>query len=94
MATNTKRRTRGKPSVSSASPRNYSHLYKNDNTVSAPATQAASAVKASESRYASVKSAEVVDWKKQYSYVMSDLRLLLIVSIALIAIIVVAGFFI
>jgi len=94
MATNNKKRTRGKVGISSASPRSYSDLYKNDNTVSAPATQTASAAKATESRYAPAKSTEPVDWKGQYTYVMSDLRLLLLVSVVLVAIIVVAGFFI
>jgi len=40
------------------------------------------------------RSSEAVDWKSEYAYVLSDLRLLGIVSASLLAIIVVAGFFI
>ncbi len=94
MATNNKKRTRSKSSISTARPRSYSELYQNDNTVSAPATPTASATQTTESRYTSVKSAEAVDWKGQYAYVMSDLRLLLIVSVALVAIIFIARLFI
>ena len=94
MATNNKKRTRGKSSISTARPRSYSELYKNDNTVSAPTTSTASVAQTTEPRYTSVKSAEAFDWKGHYAYVMSDLRLLLIVSVALVAIIFAAKLFV
>jgi hypothetical protein len=95
MATTNKKRSRSKSSINTGQPRSYSNLYKNDNV--APQTQAGpvSTNKPTEARrYTATKSPEAIDWKSQYTYVMSDLRLLGIVSVSLIAIIIVAGFFI
>ena len=94
MATNNKKRTRSKSSLSSARPRSYSDLYKHDNTVPAPTTTTAAVSRTAEPRYAAVKSAETVDVKSQYAYVISDLRLLLIVSAVLVGVIFVAKLFI
>ncbi len=94
MATPNKKRTRSKSSISTARPRSYSEMYKNDTTVPAQAATTAAVAKTSEARYAPAKSASEVDWKEEYRYVMSDLRMLLIVSVILIAIIILAGFFI
>ncbi|MFN8486979.1 MAG: hypothetical protein U0350_05250 [Caldilineaceae bacterium] len=94
MATPNKKRTRSKSSISTARPRSYSEMYKNDTTVPAQAVTVSTVAKASEVRYTPAKSAADIDWKEEYKYVMSDLRLLLIVSVVLIAIIILAGFFI
>ena len=93
MATNNKKRTRSKSSLSSARPRSYSDLYKNDNTVSVPTTATAAVSRTPEPRYAAAKSTETVDLKSQYAYVINDLRLLLIVSAVLVGIIFVAKLF-
>ncbi|MCX6049921.1 MAG: hypothetical protein NT075_32895 [Chloroflexi bacterium] len=95
MATTNKKRVRTKSTMTAGRPRSYSDLYKNDNVV--PATQpgvATPAKPATSRRYMAPKSPEVTDWKSEYLYVMKDLRLLGIVSVSLIAIIIVAGFFV
>jgi len=94
MATTNKKRTRTKSSMTAGRPRSYSDLYKNDKVV--PATQPGVLVvdkPTTQRRYTAPKSPEVVDWKNEYFYVMKDLRLLGIVSLSLIAIIIIAGFF-
>jgi hypothetical protein len=49
--------------------------------------------KAAEPRFVPARGSDTIDWHHEYAYVMSDLRLLLIVSVALIAIIVLVGLF-
>ncbi len=88
---NRKRNT--KSNVSAGRPRSYSELYKNDKTPPPPVVTT-TGVNAQEPRNPVSRSAEVVDWKGEYAYVLSDLRLLGLVSVSLLAIIVVAGFFI
>lgn len=76
-------------------PRSYSDLYKNDKVL--PATQPGVLVvdkPTASRRYMAPKSPEVIDLKSEYLYVTKDLRLLGIVSVSLIAIIIVAGFFV
>ena len=95
MATTNKKRTRTKSSMTAGRPRSYSDLYKNDKIV--PATQPGMAAvdkTAAPRRYMAPKSPEAIDLKSEYLYVMKDLRLLGIVSVSLIAIIIVAGFFV
>lgn len=94
MATPNKKRTRSKSSISTARPRSYSEMYKNDTTVPAQAVTTSTVAKTSEARYTPTKSAADIDWNEEYKYVFSDLRMLLIVSVILIAIIILAGFFI
>lgn len=84
-----KKRSRSKQSVSSAKPRNYSEMYKDDNTV--PQVQSSD----SKSATASVTektSSDQVDWKGEYAYVFRDLRTLTIVSVVLFALIIGIGF--
>ena len=92
MTINNRKRS-SKSNISAGRPRSYSELYKNDKT--APSTvPAVTGAKAQEPRTLVSRSSEVVDWKSEYAYVLSDLRLLGIVSASLLAIIVVVGFFI
>ncbi len=95
MATTNKKRVRNKSSVSAGRPRSYSDLYKNDNVAPAAQPGPVDPNKPTElRRYTAPKGPETIDWKREYAYVMSDLRLLGIVSASLIAVIIVAGFFI
>ena len=95
MATTNKKRVRAKSSASAGRPRSYSELYKNDNTAPSAQPGVVSTGKTAESRrYSAPKSVEAVDWSSEYMYVMKDLRLLGIVSAGLIAVIIVAAFFI
>jgi len=87
------RKRNSKPNISAGRPRSYSELYKNDTT--APSSIAlATGAKVQEPRTTVSRSAETVDWKSEYAYVLNDLRMLGLVSISLLAIIVVVGFFI
>ena len=87
MATDRKR-SRARKSISTARPRNYSDLYKKDSSgaqiVATPAGSPAPVV----------KNVDEVDWQKEYVYVFSDLRQLVLVSGILFALILIAGFFI
>ena len=91
-----KNRSRSKKSVSSAKPRSYSQLYKNDNTIPATAnnTATAAAEKKSATPTADVQTDDRSNWKNEYAYVVQDMRMLTIVSVVLFALIIVAGFFI
>ncbi len=76
--------------ISSGRPRSYGEMYKNDTTRQQPApvptsTRATAPVAAT---------AEPVNWRSEYDYVLRDLRMLIIVSIILFAVIIIAGFFI
>lgn len=64
---------RRRNSRSRGNPRNYSQIYKDDN--SAPAASAAA------DKPTPVDKDEPVDWTGEYGYVLQDLRLLAIVSI-------------
>lgn len=78
-----------KQSVSSAKPRSYSAMYKDDNTI--PKTKSVDSAPAGAS-VTEKKGSDQVDWKNDYAYVFSDLRVLSIVSVVLFAIIIGLGF--
>ncbi len=94
MTTSNKKGTRSQRSISTGRPRSYSELYKNEPTATVSPTGLTTGKRSNDSHVLVVKTPEVVDWKHQYGYVLSDLRRLLIVAVALIAIIVVVGFII
>ena len=90
-----KNRSRSKKSVSSAKPRSYSQLYKNDHTIPAASSAATIAVeKKPATPVADVQTDDRSNWKNEYAYVVQDMRMLTIVSVVLFALIIVAGFFI
>jgi hypothetical protein len=91
MATIKKKTNISKKGVSSARPRNYSDLYKNDKS-SAPQAYATPAQNSATRE--STAPAQVVNWREEYAHVVRDLRTLLIVSAALFGIIIVTGFFV
>jgi hypothetical protein len=88
MATKKKRPETKRQSVSSGRPRSYGDMYKNETTrpqiSPVPAATHVTATAATES----------ANWHAEYDYVVRDLRLLLIVSAVLFAVIIAAGFFI
>ena len=95
MATQ-KKNKRSKKQRSSANPRNYSAIYKDDRS-NVPAETAVSdeaAVEAKPVVPVGGKGSDTVDWKSDYAYVVKDLRQLAIVSIVLFAVIIGIGFFI
>lgn len=74
---------------SAANPSNYSRLYKQSeqnllqsSTLAAPAADPA----------APQHSSHEVDWKQEYGFVLRDLRHLMVISLALLAVIVGLGF--
>jgi hypothetical protein len=81
-----RRRTTSK--AGAGEPSNYSQLYK-----SSAAGAAVVAVAQVEQTPVAERGSESVDWKNEYSYVLGDLRKLLIVTAALILGILVLGFF-
>jgi hypothetical protein len=87
MATERKR-NRSRRSASTARPRSYSELYKREqatpNVTPAP----------TETTVIAPRTAPTIDWQSEYAYVGQDLRKLLIVSTTLLALIVIAGFFV
>lgn len=91
MATTKKKTNISNKSVSSARPRNYSELYKNDKS-SAPQVYSAPAQTAASREGAAP--AQAVNWREEYAHVVRDLRTLLIVSAALFGIIIITGFFV
>jgi len=90
-----KKRTRSKKSVSSAKPRSYSQMYKNDKTVPAPVeSKAVTPAKKAAEPTPEVQTDDRSNWSSEYAYVVQDMRMLTIVSVALFALIIIAGFFI
>jgi hypothetical protein len=94
MATQ-KKSKRGKKRRSSANPRNYSSLYKDDRS-SVPSETPAVTETEVEAAAAPVggKGSDTVDWQGDYNYVVKDLRQLAIVSVVLFAVIIGIGLFI
>lgn len=92
MATKKRNISTKKQSVSSARPRSYSELYKDDRTrapqVYNTPTKTAVAV------HESTASTQTMNWREEYAHVVRDLRTLLIVSGVLFAIIIITGFFV
>ena len=82
---------------SGGAPRSYSEVYKSSATSGAPAVQTtapASATKATSKVAApALSGSDSVDWKGEYGYVISDLRLLGMVTGGLLVGIVVLSFF-
>lgn len=92
MATKKKTNTSRKQSISSARPRSYSDLYKDDKSrapqvYTAPTPNVTSAPELN-------TAAASVNWREEYAHVVRDVRTLLIVSVALFAIIIITGFFV
>lgn len=92
MATKKKTNISKKQSISSARPRSYSELYKDDKsratqvyTTPTPKTNSGQELNTT---------AAAVNWREEYAHVVRDLRTLLIVSAALFAIIIITGFFV
>ena len=77
MATSKKRKRSSKQRISSAKPRSYSELYKDDSS-GVPQQQAKE--KRAEDVPVSGKGSESVDWQGEYAYVVRDLRRLALVS--------------
>jgi hypothetical protein len=66
---------------SSANPRNYSELYKDDKSTVTQSDTTKDAAKTESTETADLgKGSDSVDWKHDYAYVVKDLRQLLIVS--------------
>lgn len=97
MATKKRNISAKKQGISSAQPRSYSDLYKDDKartvqTYNAPAKNA-SAKRAVAVQEAAAP-APVVNWRVEYAHVIRDVRTLLLVSGVLFAIIIIIGFFV
>ena len=78
-------------SISSGNPRSYGEMYKDDktrSTVSTATTPRRTQV------YEAPAPVDTVNWRQEYDYVLRDLRSLGIVTTALFAVIILAGFFI
>ena len=97
--TSKRNRTSGKKqsSVSSVRPRSYSDMFKDQadkNTLPAAEIKGSTSSRTStRSNTAVLKGSESVAWESEYSYVLNDLRWLLILSVFLLSLIVIAGFF-
>lgn len=85
--------TKRRSSVSSISPRSYGDMFKDQagsNTIPTPSN--GKKAKSSAAASVTMKGSETVNWADDYSYVLKDLRWLLILSGVLLAAIVAAGF--
>lgn len=91
MATKKRNISAKKQSISSASPRSYSELYKDDKTRAPQVTNAPSKKVTVQEPVAAAKT---LDWREEYVHVVRDLRTLLLVSGVLFAIIIIASFFV
>jgi hypothetical protein len=80
-----------KKNRTSANPRNYSELYKDDKSTVAKSTETDAAETASAATEESGKTSDSVDWKHDYAYVVKDLRQLIIVSVLLFALVIGVG---
>lgn len=74
---------RTRRSVSAGQPRSYSELYKSQSSAQPVTGQPVNPV--------ATRTAEAVDWAKEYGYVVADLRRLLLVSAVLFGLIILAG---
>ncbi len=92
MATKKRNISAKKQSISSASPRSYSELYKGDKTRAPQVTNAPTQkVRVTQEP---VVAAQTMNWREEYAHVVRDLRTLLLVSGVLFAIIIITGFFV
>ncbi len=87
--TASKGKRRNSSKAGAGEPSNYSQLYKSS---AAGAPVVVSAGPAEETTIV-LKDSNAIDWKGEYSYVLTDLRKLLIVTLALAVGILVLGFF-
>jgi hypothetical protein len=90
-----KKRVRSKKSASSARPRSYSELYKeqaNATVVPTPAPKAPASAKSKVAPAATLRGSDTVAWEQEYQTVFKDLRHLLVVSASLFALMVILGF--
>ncbi len=82
---------------SSGAPRSYSEVYKSSAATGAPAVQTTAATPATKSATKTASPAlsgsDTVDWYGEYGYVLSDLKLLGIVTAGLLVGIIVLSFF-
>ncbi|MBX3014694.1 MAG: hypothetical protein KF832_24450 [Caldilineaceae bacterium] len=92
MATKKKTSVSKKQGLSTARPRNYSDLYRDDKT--RPTIAGVATTPKASTTSTAVSTVSTADWQKEYAHVVSDLRMLLTVSGVLFAIIIIAGFFI
>ncbi|MBV7336592.1 hypothetical protein KFU94_51845 [Chloroflexi bacterium TSY] len=81
-----KKRNRSRIARSSGT-RNYSQLYKDDKTQLEAGANALP-------QAAAVPEKKIVNWQKEYSYVLNDLRTLVIVSILIFIVMIGAGYLI
>lgn len=92
MATRERKRQRRTPSRASGRPTSYSQLYKDDNTKLASAPAASARTARAGRTIGEKKGSETVNWSEEYTYVLQDLRTLVVVSIVLFAVMIGAGF--
>ncbi len=85
------KKNRKKSNLTSANPRNYSELYKDDKTVVTKTPTAVEGSATSAATSDSDKKSDNIDWKHDYAYVVKDLRQLLIVSAILFALVIGIG---
>ncbi len=86
--------TKRRSSVSSVSPRSYGDMFKDQagsNSIPTPST-GGKKTRAAAAASASLKGSESVNWENDYTYVINDLKWLLVLSGVLLAAIVAAGF--
>jgi hypothetical protein len=88
MATKKKRTDGKRPTTNHGQPRSYSEIYKGETTRPQPVSTVTRPVPTAPAVV------ENTDWTAEYQHVIGDLRLLLLVSAALFAIIIVTSFFI
>lgn len=89
----TKKKTNiSKKSVSSARPRSYSDLYKDDKTVTPQVSTTPTKKVATVQPVAAA--VQPMNWREEYAHVVRDVRTLLLVSAVLFAIIIIIGFFV
>jgi hypothetical protein len=89
----TKKRNRRK-NTSSASPRSYSQLYKDDSNLPSGAEASGEAENSTAVATSGSRGHDSVDWKSEYAYVVKDLRVLGIVSVVIFALMIGIGMFI
>jgi hypothetical protein len=86
--TTERKRGRSRRSTITARPRSYSELYKHEQAMP-PVTTAPS-----DEAVVAPRATHTIDWQTEYAHVGRDLRKLFIVSATLLALIVIAGFFV
>ncbi len=90
MATKERKKKNRRTNRAGGQPRNYSQLYKDDNSKLEVVPASASSL--AEIGAGVKKGSEAVDWTSEYAYVIGDLRVLLMVSAVLFVVMIGAGF--